>query len=113
LEEYPFNYFPPYMPAAAILMSKSVVEDFYYSSYFSQHFRFDDIYLAILAYKMNITPVNSNYFHVCHTSDGKCREDLTEDANVDPMEFVVARHGLTGPNELLNFWNEQKFIGRV
>jgi len=105
------------MPAAAVLMSKAVVQDFYFASYYTQHFRFDDIFLAILAHKMKITPLSSNYFHVCHTADGKC-PDKDNDSEIlnrkgqNSMENVIARHGLSGPKELIQLWEEQSSAGK-
>jgi len=69
LDEYPYDYFPPYVTAGAILLSKAALFDIYYASFYTAHFRFDDIYVAICAKKMNITPINSNYFRFWTTRD--------------------------------------------
>ncbi len=72
---------------------------------------------------MNINPVSSNYFHVCHSPDGRCQEDdlASDDASninlhppvVDPMDFVIARHGLESSEKLLAYWQEQKANGNL
>lgn len=126
------------MPAAAIVMSKQVVEDFYYASYYTKHFRFDDIFLGIMAYKMNIIPYSCSYFHVCHTEDGKCpglvsgtqnrnrglfegpSSSSYEDPNsysedlslAEQMEHVIARHGLK-PGQLIDLWRELTLAGKI
>ncbi|ODM96501.1 Beta-1,3-galactosyltransferase brn [Orchesella cincta] len=128
LEEYPYNYFPRYMPAAAVIMSKQVVEDFYYASYYTKHFRFDDVFLGIMAYKMNIIPFSCSYFYVCHTEGGKCpgiltkkkraadgsyEEDEVEELTlVEQMEHVIAKHGLN-PDQLTDLWRELTLSGRI
>lgn len=131
LEEYPYNYFPRYMPAAAIVMSKQVVDDFYYASFYTKHFRFDDVFLGIMAHKMNIIPFSCSYFHVCHTEDGKCpglvstvksrykglfNEDdyaNSDDLTVpEQMEHVIARHGLHS-EQLIDLWRELTLSGRT
>lgn len=118
------------MPTGALVMSKQVVEDFYYASYYTKHFRFDDIYLGIMAHKMNIIPFSCSYFHVCHNADGKCAslvtsrqrskgyfegpdEEEEEDLTVaEQMEHVIARHGLS-PQQLLDLWRELTLSGRT
>ncbi|CAL8112715.1 unnamed protein product [Orchesella dallaii] len=129
LEEYPYNYFPRYMPAAAVVMSKQVVEDFYYASYYTKHFRFDDVFLGIMAYKMNIIPFSCSYFYVCHTDGGKCPGNIPpkkkrfidgseEDNNseeltvVEQMEHVIAKHGLNS-DQLIDLWRELTLFGRI
>lgn len=128
LDEYPYNHFPRYLPAGAIVMSKQVVEDFYYASYYTKHFRFDDVFLGIMAYKMNIIPFSCSYFHVCHSEDGKCpglviakrqvldgsiEDETSEDLSViEQMEHVIARHGVS-PEQLIDIWRELTLSGRI
>lgn len=99
LEEYPYDYFPPYITAGAIVLSKTALLDIYFASYYVSHFRFDDVYVAICAKKMNITPLNSEYFRFWTTEDDS------------PEENLIASHGFSNPARLLRFWNSQKSHG--
>ncbi|CAL8121768.1 unnamed protein product [Orchesella dallaii] len=99
LDEYPYDYFPPYVTAGAILLSKAALFDIYYASFYTAHFRFDDIYVAICAKKMNITPINSNYFRFWTTRDES------------PEEYLIASHGFSDSERLHRFWESQKSHG--
>lgn len=102
LKEYPFSRFPPYVTAGAYIMSMPTVQTLYYTSYFTLPFRFDDIYLGILAKKANIEPIhNSNFFfnkpHYSRTA----------------YKYYIASHGYDDPQELVNVWNEQRMLGNA
>ncbi|CAG7819472.1 unnamed protein product [Allacma fusca] len=105
LSEYPFNYFPPYVPAGAIIMSKGAFLDIYYASYFTKHFRFDDIYVALCAKKMGIEPYHTNYFRFW---PAPVRDPYEKD-----YEYVITSHGFDDPEELRSFWNVEKSLGQA
>ncbi|XP_014247810.1 beta-1,3-galactosyltransferase brn [Cimex lectularius] len=102
LEEYPYDRWPPYVTGGAYILSNVVLHEFYYASQVTQHFRFDDIYISILAYKLNITPIHNDefYFHKKHFSGNN-------------YKYVIASHGFDNPHELKDFWHHQKTIGNA
>lgn len=102
LSEYPFHLWPPYVTAGAYIVSKEVLLSLYYGSLFTKHFRFDDIYLGIVAYKLHIEPLHSDEFYF-----------YKKDYSVHNYQYVVASHGYGNPKELLKVWNEQKSIGNA
>lgn len=102
LEEYPYHMWPPYVTAGAYILSNEALKAMYYTSFYTKHFRFDDIYVALLAYKSNIEPYHSEYFHFYKQSYNKPN-----------YEFTIASHGYENPQELLKVWNEQKFLGNA
>ena len=55
--EYPFELYPPYIIAGFMVISMNVLKQFSLISSYVQHIRFDDVYLGILAHKLNITPI--------------------------------------------------------
>ena len=77
--------------------------DFYYGSYFVKRFRFDDVYMGILAKKLGIEPFNSEEFYF---------ERKPMVAAVD-YRYVVASHGFGNPRELEAVWNNQKMAGNA
>ena len=49
LEEYPYHLFPPYVTAGAYVLSQPALKDFYYGSYFTKRFKFDDVFLGLVS----------------------------------------------------------------
>ena len=125
LEEYPFHLWPPYVTAGAYVLSRAALigihgasftisltsfnrdysfhADFYYGSYFVKRFRFDDVYMGILAKKLGIEPFHSEEFYF---------ERKPMVAAVD-YRYVVASHGFGNPRELEAVWNNQKMAGNA
>lgn len=102
LNEYPYSYYPPYVTAGAYILSKESLLMFYYTSLYTKPFRFDDIYLGILAKKCYVEPVHNQYFYFY--------KELYYKTN---YEFVIASHGYEDPEELLETWNEQHRMGNA
>ncbi|KAJ9595943.1 hypothetical protein L9F63_012836 [Diploptera punctata] len=102
LSEYPYHMWPPYVTAGAFVLSHEALFDMYYASMYTKHFRFDDIYLGIVAKKADIEPYHCSQFHF-----------YKKEYNVFSYRYVVASHGYDDPQELLKVWNEQKSAGNA
>ncbi|PSN50082.1 Beta-1 [Blattella germanica] len=102
LAEYPFHMWPPYVTAGAYVLSHEALFDMYYASFYTKHFRFDDIYLGLIAKKADIEPYHCSQFHF-----------YKKEYNVFSYRYVVASHGYDDPSELLKVWNEQKSAGNA
>lgn len=102
LEEYPYDRWPPYVTAGAYVLSREALIDMFYTSYYTKHFRFDDVYVGILALKAKIEPFHSEHFHF-----------YKQKYNKKDYEFTVASHGYSDINELMKVWNEQKSLGNA
>ncbi|RWS07758.1 Beta-1:3-galactosyltransferase brn-like protein [Dinothrombium tinctorium] len=100
LQEYPFSLFPPFVPAGTIILSNSALIDVYYASFYVKHFRFDDIYIAMLAWSVKIKPLHST--HIFTEKQTYSREKYST---------LIASHGFNDVNELLKVWQEQKQLG--
>lgn len=98
LAEYPWHRWPAYVTAGAFVLSREALFDMYYTSFFTKHFRFDDIYLAILAMKARIEPIHCDEFYFQRT-------------NVAEKKYVVASHGFDKPVELIKTWNKMRSKG--
>lgn len=98
LEEYPWHMWPKYVTAGAFVLSREALFDMYYASFFTKHFRFDDIYLGIVAMKAQIEPLHSEEFYFQRT-------------NVLDKKYVVASHGFDNPTELIKIWNKMRSKG--
>lgn len=102
LEEYPYDKWPPYVTAGAYVLSREALIDMHYTSYYTKHFRFDDIYVGIVAYKAQIEPFHCECFHF-----------YKQEYHKVGYEFTVASHGYHDPEELRSVWNEQKSLGNA
>ena len=103
LEEYPYNKYPPYVTAGAYVLSNVAVKKFFYASYFVKKFRFDDVYLGIIAKKLNIEPFHSEEFWFHRKYPYK----------VKSFRYTIASHEFSNPVELEKVWNEQKQAGNA
>ncbi|CAG9772034.1 unnamed protein product [Ceutorhynchus assimilis] len=102
LDEYPYHLWPPYSSGGAYILSNAALKDMYYASFYTKHFRFDDIYVGILAYKTKIEPLHCEEFYFHKKPYYKFN-----------YEYVIASHGYEDPKELVNVWNEQKSLGNA
>ncbi len=63
LEEYPYHLWPPYVSAGAYVLSREALLEMYYASYFVKRFRFDDVYMGLVAKKVELEPFHCPEFH--------------------------------------------------
>lgn len=103
LDEYPYHLWPPYVTAGAYVLSKEALVDLFYASYYTKHFRFDDIYVGLLAFKAHIEPLHCGefYYH---------KKEIDDNTG---FEFTIASHGYENPDELTSVWNIQKGKGNA
>ncbi|XP_055606570.1 beta-1,3-galactosyltransferase brn-like [Uranotaenia lowii] len=101
LKEYPWHMWPTYVTAGAFLLSHEALFEMYYVSMYTKHFRFDDIYLGIVALKAGIEPLHSEefYFHKAPF------------LGPQSYKYVLATHGYDDPEELVKIWNEVRAAG--
>jgi hypothetical protein len=102
LKEYPYHMWPPYITAGVYILSKQALMDMYYASMYTKYFRFDDIFLGIVAKKADIEPFHCEEFHFY-------KKDYTK----YNYKYVISSHGYSNPDELLMVWNEQKAMGNA
>lgn len=102
LEEYPYSKYPPYVTAGAYLLSYPALEDLYFTSMFTKHFKFDDVYLGIVAKKCRISPLHNDNFYFW-------KKPYTKEA----YSNVIASHGFSDPNEFKMVWEEQRSLGHA
>lgn len=102
LKEYPYHLWPPYVTAGAYVVSRSALLDLHYGSFYTKYFQFDDIFLALVALKINIEPVHCSEFYFWKKNYSKLG-----------YRDVIASHGYGDPDELRSVWNEQKSAGHA
>ncbi|XP_043216229.1 beta-1,3-galactosyltransferase brn-like [Amphibalanus amphitrite] len=102
LQEYPFSRWPPYCTAGAYVVSRSALRRLLYTSYYTKMFRFDDIYLGLVAQKAGVKPLHTDYIHFWEQT-----------YSPDEFRHVVAAHGFHDPSRLLAVWSEQHKLGNA
>nr|CAG4637065.1 EOG090X07IA [Ceriodaphnia reticulata]SVE72983.1 EOG090X07IA [Ceriodaphnia reticulata] len=102
LNEYPYHLWPPYVTAGAYVVSREALLNLHYGSYYTKYFQFDDIFLALVALKVNIDPVHCPEFYF-----------WKKGYSLTGYRDVIASHGYGDPDELRSVWNEQKAIGHA
>ena len=102
IEEYNYNYYPPYIPAGAYVMSRHTIKTMYLATNFVKQFIFDDIYFGIVAKKCGIKLFKSNNFLVNrHKMDESNRK------------FVIAVHLGRNFEKIENVWKDQVKLGNA
>lgn len=56
-DEYPYLRYPPYISGSFYILGPKTIELFYMASHRIRLFKFDDVYLGMLAYALDIKPV--------------------------------------------------------
>ncbi|KAK0402951.1 hypothetical protein QR680_016631 [Steinernema hermaphroditum] len=54
LSNYPFDRYPPYVSAGAVLLTHQTVREFYHAIEYVRQYPYDDVYAGILAYMLGI-----------------------------------------------------------
>ena len=93
LAEYPFDAYPSYITAGAVLLTAQTVREFHAAIQHTALFRLDDIYTGILAHLLAIQPQhNPNFVMAHHQSLGP-----------DWWQTLVAAHGYSAQQLRLAF----------
>lgn len=96
VEEYQWDRWPAYVTAGAYVVSNKAMKRIYAGSLFVKHFRFDDIYLGIVAKKVGIEPIHCPQFHFYKKRYSKVA-----------YRSLIASHGYSKPEELVKVWNAE------
>ncbi len=117
LDDYPYDRYPPYVTAGCFLMTRSNARLFNLASKYIHLFRFDDIYLGILAYAMSIKLIPNNDLFSSYTSTimnlwnnnqtgffSKWKLFFNTQKTFDLKVKPICIHGYRG-EELIHIWN--------
>lgn len=123
IADYPYDRYPPYVTAGCFLMTRSNANLFYLASNYIRLFRFDDVYIGLLAYSMSIDILENNHLFSSYSSSSSSNilrkhhqnkrnfiENLsqwwnsfrlTTKTSIEPF----CLHGFRG-NDLIELWND-------
>ena len=102
IEEYNYNYYPPYISAGAYVMSRHTMKTMYLATNFVKRFIFDDVYLGMVAKKCGINLFSSTNFLV--------NPKIFMESN---KQFVIAAHLRGNFDQAENVWKEQVKLGNA
>ncbi|XP_061178784.1 beta-1,3-galactosyltransferase 1-like isoform X1 [Saccostrea echinata] len=90
-DDYPHRYYPPYFPGGAYFVSMNIAQKFVKVFPYVKHMAIDDVFLGIVAYKLNVTLYHSDLiaFNGC--------ENFTE---------IISCRGYNSIGEVFYGWKE-------
>ncbi|OWF43467.1 beta-1,3-galactosyltransferase brn-like [Mizuhopecten yessoensis] len=93
-EVYPFDKYPPFISAGAVILSMEFVKKLQIAIPFTKHFKFDDVFLAIIVYKLDVKPINLSGIHII-------KRIPFED---EQFNTTIASHFYANPNDMRTAW---------
>ena len=107
VDEYEYNLFPPFINAGAYIMSRHTMKRIYLASHFVKMFRFDDVYLGIVAKKCGITLMT-----LCCEKFYKQYELIRKKSGMN-LKSVIAAHLYFEREKLEDIWLQQVKLGNA
>ena len=116
MDDYPYDRYPPYVTAGCFLMTRSSARLFHIASNYIRLFRFDDIYMGLLAYSMSIPIIPNNELFSSYSSSivsfdnqtgglfSKWKTFFSEQIDMRSSLRPICIHGYRG-NDLIQIWN--------
>ncbi|XP_033737077.1 beta-1,3-galactosyltransferase 1-like [Pecten maximus] len=92
--EYPFKNYPNYIFGGFVIMSMSTARDFTIAAMYTKLFKFEDVYLGILAAKIGIEATNNGYVNSWKTVTVS-----------ESFKTLIASHYYTDPKDLQRAWD--------
>ncbi|CAF3638816.1 unnamed protein product [Rotaria sp. Silwood1] len=115
IDDYPYDYYPPYATAGCFLMTRSSARLFYMASKYTHLIRFDDVYMGLVAYSMSIKLIPNNNLFSSYASSmillnnqigffSKFKRFVINQINLNSTDKPFCIHGYRG-EELIQIWN--------
>ncbi|VDM95033.1 unnamed protein product [Thelazia callipaeda] len=99
LAVYPYDHYPPYIAAGAVLLSLQTIREMYYAIQYVKLYSFDDVYAGILAKSLHL-PVQ-------HNSNMRF---WSAEVTAEEARTLICAHGFEG-NYLETVYNKFRKIG--
>lgn len=98
---YKFNKYPRFITGGDMLMSAKTVRHFYLATFFTSSFKFDDVYVGILAHKLGVVPIEEQMFMCSY-------DDYIEMNPVNASSTSCIGVHEIEPDQLLSLWNQRR-----
>lgn len=116
MNDYPYDQYPPYVTAGCFLMTRSSARLFYLASKYTHLFRFDDIYIGLLAYSMSIDLIPNNDLFSAYVSPPimlnnqentftRWIRNFFNKNHLNSTKKTICIHGYRG-EKLIQVWNQ-------
>ena len=92
---YPYDKYPPFISAGCMIMSMEFAIDLHIAIQYTYKFKFDDVFLAIVVYKLGVTPQHSDFIRISERTDYRKTKDFHK---------VIASHQYGDIDHLRNAW---------
>ncbi|XP_040079268.1 beta-1,3-galactosyltransferase brn-like [Ixodes scapularis] len=102
LSEYPYSRYPPFAVGCLYVVSMPALMELYQVARYTRQYRFDDVFLGIVARKSGLRPRHSDKFR--DKNPAKRPEDFVG---------LVASHGFRDSDHLTRVWEHQKRLGHA
>lgn len=93
LADYPYNLYPPVIRGGTLVMSIDFLLDMRIVIPYTKPMPFDDVYMAIIAYKLNVSPMSEDRFSFKKINPGE-----------DKFREIFSSHGYRRSYELKHAW---------
>ena len=111
--DYPYDRYPPYVTAGCFLMTRSSARLFYFASKYNRLFRFDDIYIGLLAYSMSIQLISNNelfssygsYSNSLRGFFSKLMNFFIDEIDINSLNKSICIHGFR-EEKLIEIWKK-------
>ncbi|XP_069128506.1 beta-1,3-galactosyltransferase brn-like [Argopecten irradians] len=103
LKDYKFDLYPPFVAGGAILMSMEFVKRLHIAIPYTKPFKFDDVFLAIVVYKLGVSPIDHPEIHITPVSY----------KDVENFQTALMSHGYEDPNELRTAWYYHQHLDQL
>ena len=66
VKDYPFDKYPPFVSRGSWVITRDLLLDMHRVIPYTKHFIFDDVFIGIVAYKLNVKPIHVPEFYMYH-----------------------------------------------
>ncbi|XP_033738605.1 beta-1,3-galactosyltransferase brn-like [Pecten maximus] len=94
LKDYPFDTYPLFVSGGAVIMSMDFVKRLQIVIPFTKWFKFDDVFLGIIAYQLGVQPIHHPEFYI---ADGVSYKE-------EKFKTALVSHGYRNINKLKTAW---------
>ena len=84
-QEYPYRFYPPFPTGGAIFLSQEIAQRAYIAMHYTKYIRFDDVFLGIIAWKLEI-PIK-------HCDGVFYLPEYLDEIRQKYLDMVIAVHG--------------------
>ncbi|KAK3083954.1 hypothetical protein FSP39_005956 [Pinctada imbricata] len=94
VEAYPYDLYPPFVSAGSWIITQDLLQDMNLVIPYTKRFIYDDVFIAIVAYKLKVKPIVIKHFTMTKVS-----------YRTEAFKVTLTSHGYEHSRELSGAWN--------